>query len=119
MKKTLTKAEEQLMQTLWRIGKGGLRDITDAMPQPKPHANTVATLLKILAEKKFVSIEPIGRVNLYMPKISKEEYSEQSMEYIAHAYFNGSFSNVISFLVENNNVSIDDLETLVKALKNK
>ncbi|MDR1056242.1 MAG: BlaI/MecI/CopY family transcriptional regulator [Prevotellaceae bacterium] len=119
MKKPLTKAEEQVMQTLWKLGKGGLRDVTDAMPEPKPHANTVATILKILAEKDFVTIEPIGRVNLYWPKISKEEYSEQSMEYIAKAYFNGSFSNVISFLVENKNISINDLELLIKHLKNK
>lgn len=119
MKKMLTKAEEQVMQTLWRLGKGGLRELTEAMPEPKPHSNTVATILKILAEKGFVNIEPIGRVNLYLPKMSKDEYSEQSMEYIANAYFNGSFSSVISFLVKNKSVSIDDLELLVKNLKKK
>lgn len=118
-KKELTKAEEQVMQTLWQLGKGGLREITEAMPSPQPHSNTVATLLKILVDKGFVEIQPVGRVNLYLPKRSKEDYSEQTMNYITKAYFNGSFNNVVSFLVKNKNVSIDDLEALIKNLKNK
>lgn len=117
MKKMLTKAEEQVMQTLWKLGKSGLREITNAMPDPKPHSNTVATILKILAKKEFVHIEPISRVNLYSPAISKDEYSERSIEHIAKAYFNGSFNNVVSFLVKNKNVSVEDLKLLIKHLK--
>jgi predicted transcriptional regulator len=119
MEKILTRAEEQIMQSLWKIGKGGLRDIVETMPTPKPHVNTVATILKILIEKGFVRVEPVGRVNLYKPKVTKDKYSKQSMERIVSSYFDGSYSNAISFLVDNRNVTIDDLELLIKNLKNK
>ncbi|MCC7526297.1 MAG: BlaI/MecI/CopY family transcriptional regulator, partial [Chitinophagaceae bacterium] len=59
--KSLTKAEEQVMQVLWKLNKAFLRELVEAMPLPKPHQNTVATLLKILIEKEFVGIELFGR----------------------------------------------------------
>jgi len=62
--KSLTKAEEQVMQVLWTLEQGFLKDIMEAMPEPKPHPNTVSTILKILVEKKFVSYEVQGRNNL-------------------------------------------------------
>ena len=118
-RKVLTKAEEQVMKTLWKLQRAGLREIIDAMPAPKPHTSTVATMLKILVDKEFVSVEPYARMNFYSPTISKEEYSGQRIAGIAHSYFDGSFSNVISYMVENENVSISDLELLVKQLKKK
>ena len=72
--KPLTKAEEQIMQSLWKLGKAFLRELVDAMPNPKPHQNTVATLLKILVEKEFVGITAIGRHHQYYPLVSKDEY---------------------------------------------
>ncbi|MDR2848544.1 MAG: BlaI/MecI/CopY family transcriptional regulator [Bacteroidales bacterium] len=117
MNKVLTKAEEQVMQTLWSIGRAGLREITEAMPEPKPHTSTVATILKILTDKEFIQAEPIGRMNFYSPTLSKEAYSGQRIKGIAHAYFDGSFSELISYMVKNKNVSIEDLELLLKQLK--
>jgi Predicted transcriptional regulator len=118
-RKVLTKAEEQVMQTLWKLQKAGLREITDAMPAPKPHTSTVATILKILADKEFINVEAYARMNFYSPAISKEEYSGQRIEGIAHSYFDGSFSKIISCMVKNKNVSISDLELLVQQLKKK
>jgi len=115
--KVLTKAEEQVMQTLWRLQRAGLREITDAMPAPKPHTSTVATLLKILAEKGFVDVESYARMNFYSPAISKDEYSGQRIAGITHSYFDGSFEKVISYMVKNRDVSISDLELLIEQLK--
>ena len=115
--KILTKAEEQVMQTLWKVQRGGLREVIEAMPNPKPHVSTVATMLKILAEKGFVSVEAYARMHFYSPTISKEEYSGNRIAGIAHAYFDGSFEKVISHMVKNRDVSIADLELLVKQLK--
>ena len=115
--KVLTKAEEQVMQTLWRLQRGGLREITDAMPEPKPHVSTVATMLKILTDKGFVSVEAYARMHFYSPAVSKEDYSVQRIAGIAHSYFDGSFENIISCMVENRDVSIADLELLVEQLK--
>lgn len=117
MKKTLTKAEEQVMQALWKIEKGFLKDIIDAMPEPKPHSNTVATILKILVEKEFVGIENFGRLNQYYGLVNKEAYSNNSIKNLVEGYFDGSFSNVVSFMVKKNELSIEDLELLLKQIK--
>ena len=115
--KILTKAEEQVMQVLWKLEKGFLREIIDAMPVPKPHQNTVATLLKILVDKEFVSITVLGRQHLYTPLVGKDEYSKRTMKQIVKGYFEGSFSNVVSFMVKENNISIEELESLLAQIK--
>ncbi|HWR33342.1 MAG TPA: BlaI/MecI/CopY family transcriptional regulator, partial [Chitinophagaceae bacterium] len=89
----------------------------EAMPNPKPHQNTVATLLKILIEKEFVAIEVMNRHHLYYPLVGKEEYSKRSMKQLVKGYFEGSFSNVVSFLVKENNISLEELESLLKQIK--
>ncbi len=117
--KSLTRAEEQVMQALWKAGKGFLKDVVDAMPHPAPHHNTVATLLKILVEKKFVSIQLYGRSHLYIPVISKTAYSKNSFNGLVKGYFGGSYSEAISFLVDENKLTVQDLELLLKQLKKK
>ena len=115
--KVLTKAEEQVMQTLWKLQRAGLSEIIDAMPKPKPHVSTVSTLLKILADKNFVHVEAIGRMHFYSPAISKKDYSNQRIAGLAYSYFDGSYEKVISSMVKNKDVSIADLELLVEKLK--
>ena len=117
--KTLTKAEEQVMQALWKTEKGFLKDIIEAMPNPKPHSNTVATLLKILVDKKFVETETFGRMHQYTPLVSKQAYSKSTMNILVKGYFGGSFSKAVSFLVEENKLSVEDLELLLQQLKKK
>ncbi len=117
--KTLTKAEEQVMIVLWKMGNGLLMEIVEQMPEPKPHKNTVATILKILVEKEFVGIENVGRIHKYMPLVSKEMYSKNTLTNVAKGYFDGSFSNVVSFLVDEKKLSVQDLELLLKQLKKK
>ena len=117
--KTLTKAEEQVMQALWQHEQAFLKDVVEAMPDPKPHSNTVATLLKILMEKGYVLAEAAGRNNLYKAKVSKEAYSKSSIGNLITNYFGGSVSNAVSFLVDQNQISVGDLELLLKELKNK
>ncbi|MEO8721283.1 MAG: BlaI/MecI/CopY family transcriptional regulator [Ginsengibacter sp.] len=115
--KTLTKAEEEIMQVLWRLGKSFLRDIVNEMPEPKPHQNTVATILKILIDKDFVGIEVFGRMHRYYAQVNKETYSKGRVKSLVKKYYEGSFSNIVSSMVKENNLSIEDLEMLVKQLK--
>jgi predicted transcriptional regulator len=115
--KTLTKAEEQVMQALWKLQKAFLRQIVDAMPNPKPHQNTVATLLKILMDKGFVGVTVLGRQHEYYPLTGKDEYSKKTMKQIVKGYFEGSFSNVVSFMVKENNISIEEIEDLLQQIK--
>src|SRR5207237_1170604 len=97
--KTLTKAEEQVMQVLWKLEKAFLRDILDAIPAPKPHSNTVATILKILTDKEFVGKEVFGRTNRYYPLITRENYSKSTIRKVVKNYFQGSFTDAVTFMV--------------------
>ena len=115
--KPLTKAEEQVMQVLWKLEKAFLREIVEVMPNPKPHQNTIATLLKILVEKEFVAVNAISRHHQYYPLVSKDEYSKRSMKQLVKGYFEGSFSNVVSFLVKENNITVEELENLLQQIK--
>ena len=115
--KILTKAEEQVMQVLWKLNKAFLREIVESMPVPKPHQNTVATLLKILVEKEFAAINVLGRQHEYYPLLSKDEYSKRTMKQMVKGYFEGSFCNVVSFMVKENNISIEELESLLQQIK--
>ena len=115
----LTKAEEQVMRALWQHEKAFLKDVVEAMPAPQPHSNTVATLLRILIEKGYVKAEVYGRNHLYSAMISRDDYSRNSMSSIVANYFNGSFSNAVSFLVDQKQLSVTDLELLLKEIKNK
>lgn len=115
----LTKAEEQVMQYLWDLEKAFLKDILEQFPEPKPHTNTVSTILKVLKEKNFVDYNVFGRQHEYFPMISKEKYSGKSIKSLVKNYFEGSYKNAVSFLVEKNEMSVEDLEFLLNELKNK
>lgn len=107
------------MQVLWKLGKGFLKDIVEEMPPPRPHSNTVATLLKILVEKKFVHTETFGRMHQYIPSISKQAYSKNSLSGLVKGYFGGSYTQAVSFLVAENKLSVEELELLLHQLKKK
>jgi len=115
--KPLTKAEEQVMQVLWRLGKGFLKDILDETPEPRPHPNTIATLLKILVEKGYVQYEVQGRNNYYQPRISKTEYGKKSVNQLVKGYFEGSPAKLISQFVNDNKLSLEELEALMEQIK--
>ena len=117
VQKQLTKAEEQIMQVIWKLDKAFLREIIDGLPNPKPHQNTVATILKILVEKEFVGVTVFGRAHQYYPLVSKDAYSKGSIKSLVKGYFEGSFSNAVSFMVKENNLSIEELELLLRQLK--
>ncbi len=113
----LSKAEERIMQALWQHDRALVRDIIAAMPAPKPHANTVNTILKILTEKGFVTSEPLGNANLYRALISKDAYSSRTIAQVVKGYFNGSFADLVSFFVADKNLDITELESVLKTLK--
>ena len=114
---TLTKAEEQVMKVLWKKEKALLRELVAAMPSPKPHTNTVATILKILVQKEFVTIEVIGRIHQYHPIILKEQYAKRRVKNLVKGYFEGSFTDAVSFMVQEKDISLADLELLLETLK--
>jgi BlaI family penicillinase repressor len=115
--KTLTKAEEQVMRVLWKLGKGFLKEIIEATPEPKPHSNTTATILKILVEKGFVEYSVHGRNNLYKPMISQTEYGKKSVNQLIKGYFDGSPARLVSQFISDQKLSQAELEILIQQIQ--
>ncbi|MGO4288564.1 BlaI/MecI/CopY family transcriptional regulator [Chitinophaga sp. RAB17] len=115
--KQLTKAEEQIMQALWETGPAFVKDMIEVMPEPKPHYNTVSTLIKILIEKGFVDYKAYGKSHQYFALVTKDAYSHKTVNNIVKGYFDGSFSNMVSFFVKEKELSISELEKLVQKIK--
>jgi len=106
------------MLVLWRIGKGFLKDIVDETPEPRPHPNTIATLLKILVEKGYVEYSVQGRNNCYESRVSKAEYGRKSAQQLVKGYFEGSAAKLVSQFVNDKKLSLQELEELLQQIKN-
>ncbi|MDT8414511.1 MAG: BlaI/MecI/CopY family transcriptional regulator [Flavobacteriaceae bacterium] len=117
--KTLTKAEEEIMHYLWELGKTNVAGILEKMPEPKPAYNTVSTIIRILETKNFVSHEAAGKGYLYFPLVQKAEYSQFTLTNMANDYFGGSFKSMVSFFVNKKELSLHDLENILKEIENK
>jgi len=117
--KQLTKAEEEVMQLLWKIEKGNVASILEELPEPKPAYNTVSTIVRILEDKGFVSHEKVGKGHVYFPLMKKEEYSNQSLNKLMDGYFQGSFTSMVSFFMKKNDISLKELEDIMKNIKDK
>jgi len=112
--KQLTKAEEQVMQILWNINEGIVKDVVDNFENPKPAYTTVATVFKVLENKGFVTKRKIGNTHLYKPIVSKEDYTKLQFSSLLKNYFNGSFPKMATFFARENNLSLKDLEEMMK-----
>ena len=113
----LTKTEEQLMQYLWQMGKGFMKDLIDAYPEPKPASTTVATLLKRMADKKFVSYTIYGNSREYYPLVQKSEYFSKHVKGLIKTFFNDSASQFASFFTKEANLTESQLEELKKVIE--
>lgn len=112
--KTLTTAEEEIMHHLWELKEANVASIIDQMPEPKPAYNTVSTIIRILENKNFVDYRKEGRGHTYFPIVSKETYTAASAQKMASNYFKGSFKNMVSFFMEQEDLSVKDLEEILK-----
>ena len=121
--KQLTKAEEQIMQILWDLKEGIVKEVVDGFDEPKPAYTTVATVLKVLEKKGFVDHKTIGNTHLFYPAVSKKDYTKFQFGSLLKDYFNGSFPKMATFFARENNLTIEELEEMMKIaeteLKNK
>jgi predicted transcriptional regulator len=115
--KQLTKAEEEVMQLLWKVKRGNVAAILEELPEPKPAYNTVSTIVRILEDKGFVSHEKVGKGHVYFPLVKKEEYSNQRLTKLMDGYFQGSFSSMVSFFMKKNDIGLKELEEIMKNIK--
>ncbi len=110
--KELTKAEEQVMQLLWKLRKGFVKDVIAEMPEPKPAYNTVSTIIRILETKGFVSHKAYGNTYEYFPTVTKKEYTKNFMKGFVKNYFENSYQQMVSFFAKENELTLTQLDEL-------
>lgn len=114
---TLTKAEEKIMQILWDIEKGFVKDIQAQFPEPQPPYNSVSTIVRVLVKKGIVDFNKLGTTYEYYPLISKEEYRSSQMGNLVNNYFNNSFKQVVNFFSENKNLKTEEVNEVIRMLE--
>jgi len=120
--KELTRAEEQLMQVLWQLKKGFVKDVIEQLPEPKPAYNTVSTIIRILETKGFVDHIAYGKSHEYYPIISKEEYQNFATDKLMSGYFDNSVKHMLSYFVKKEKIDLkeaDEIMKLIEKLKDK
>jgi len=113
----LTRAEEQVMQILWEMGEGLVKDVRNHFEDPKPARNTVSTVIRILEKKGFIGHKDYGKVYVYYPLVKKQEYSKGQLFGLLKDYFNNSFPAMATFFAREKDLSINDLEQLLDETK--
>jgi len=117
--KKLTRKEEEVMKILWDLEKAFVKDIIAQYPDPKPHYNTISSLVRLLQEKGIVGYKQYGNTYEYFPLISKEDYRRPFMKQVVKDYFDNSYKNAVAFFVREKGLSEEELEELIKMIKEK
>lgn len=112
----LSKAEEQLMQLLWKHKCAIMKDLIEAYPDPKPATTTVATLLKRMQDKGFVAYKQEGRSREYFPLVKKKDYFSKQVNGLIKNFFNNDTAQFASFFTQETNLSKAQLEELKKII---
>ena len=115
----LTNKEEELMQRFWERGPMFVKDIVPLYDEPKPHFNTISTMVRTLEAKGFVDHEAFGNTYRYRPIISQEEFSKGVLGRVVNRYFENSYRQVVSALIEEEKISIEELEELIRKVQNQ
>lgn len=118
--KTLTNKEEEIMNHYWNRGDMQIRELQSCYDDPKPHVNTLSTLVRILEEKGFLSHRALSaRCFQYFATVSREEYSRGSLKNVIRKFFGNSYLDAVSSLVKEEDLTVDDLKKLIDMVKDK
>ncbi len=115
----LTKAEEEIMRVLWQLRKGFVKDVLAELPTPKPAYNTVSTIIRILEKKELVGYTAYGKTHEYYPLITEEEYRRFQTEQLMANYFDNSLKKLVSFFVQDKNISLSEADDIIRLLNNQ
>ena len=116
-RRPLSKKEEEIMNYFWNEGPLFIREIVDRMPEPKPHVNTVATFVRSIEAKGWLTREQIGNSYRYSPAVPMEEVREKSMRGLIDRFFNKSYLSFVSALVKEEKISSDELRELLEKIE--
>lgn len=116
--KELTKAEKEVMQILWRLKKGFIKDILEKFPDPRPAYSTISTIIRILQDKGFVNYRAYGRTYQYFPVISKDDYTKAHMSNFVKDYFSNSYQKMVSFFAREDSITVEEMQEIMDMMKN-
>lgn len=116
--KHLTNREEEIMELFWEKGALFVKEIIDELEEPKPHYNTISTIVRGLEEKGFVAHEQFGNTYRYFAAISREEFSRNTIKNMVGKYFNKSYASVVSMFVKEENISLEEIKELIRQAEN-
>ena len=119
MKQKLTAKEEQLMNIFWAHDPLFIRDLIAYLPEPKPHYNTVATLVKFLEEKGFLEREPMANSFRYKVKTTERQYRGSTVSDVVAQYYNNSYTSLVSQFVEEDKIDLEELKALITTIESK
>lgn len=116
---TLTNKEEEIMQVLWRLEKAFVKEILDHLPEPKPHYNTVSTVIRKLEDKGMVGHESFGKTHRYYPILKKEDYREEIVEGTVKQYFDNSFKDLVAHYAQSEQITPEELKEIIAMIEQK
>jgi BlaI family penicillinase repressor len=114
--KELTKAEEQIMQILWQLKEGIVKDILEKIPEPKPAYNTVSTVVRVLEGKGFIDHKAYGNSHVYFPLISEDDYKKFTFDKLMNNYFDNSYKSLVSFIADEKDLGLKELDELTELI---
>jgi predicted transcriptional regulator len=117
--KKLTRKEEEVMKIMWKLKRAFVKEMIEEYKDPKPHYNTVSTLVRNLQEKGIVGYKQYGNTYQYYPLISKEEYRRSFMKQVVSDYFDNSYKSAVAFFVKEKGLTPDELEELIRMIKDE
>jgi len=115
----LTNKEEEILQVLWKLKKGFVKNIIRELPEPKPHYNTISTIIRNMEEKGYIKYTAYGKTHEYYPIITKEEYRKNYMSKTITNYFENSYKNAVSFFAKEEKISIEELKEIINLIEQK
>lgn len=117
--KHLTNREEEIMELFWEKGALFVKEIIKMLAEPKPHYNTISTIVRMLEDKGFVDHEQFGNTYRYFAVISREEFSKNTMKKMVTKYFNQSYASVVSMFVKEEKITLEEIQELIHKVENQ
>ena len=116
--KKLTKKEEEIMNLFWDKGAMFVRELLEHYDEPKPHFNTLSTMVRNLEANGYVSHKAYGNSYQYYPVVSREDYAGRTFKGVISSYFNNSYLSAVSALVKEEKITVEELKELIEQIEN-
>ncbi len=115
----LTNKEEEIMRVLWKLKQAFVKEVLAELPDPKPHYNTISTIIRNLEEKGYIRHEAFGKTHRYQPAVTKEDYRKNFMQKTINNYFENSYKNVVSYFAKEEKISVGELKEIIDLIEKR